>query len=193
MKIKTVYQTLEDRGGDLDKLEEEGPYPCDWRNSWLGDGYYFWDSFVENAHWWGKEVRQYPDGYIICKAICDYDSEKCFDLVGNTDHLTKIWQVFQYMKSQNLANKTTTVSKILNFMMKKSGFHYEASRVCGMLVRKPNSEFTFKQNFEYNPKKPKFQYMEYKPPIQICFYQKKNFNLRDFRVIYPDEYVVNYV
>ncbi len=62
--MKIVYQTLEDRFTDLDKLEREGPYICSWENSWLGDGYYFWEAFIENAHWWGREIRKYANGYM---------------------------------------------------------------------------------------------------------------------------------
>ncbi len=99
---KEVYQTLENRGTNLNKLVSEGPYLCNWENSWLGDGYYFWDTFIENAHWWGQEIRKYPNGYIICKAICDYSDESCFDLAGNTEHLKMLKDTYDFMKKEGL-------------------------------------------------------------------------------------------
>lgn len=77
MATKIVYQTLEDRQTDLDKIESNGPYSCRWENSWLGNGYYFWDTFIDNAHWWGVEGRKYKNGYIICQAECDFNDTEC--------------------------------------------------------------------------------------------------------------------
>jgi hypothetical protein len=76
--MKTIYQTLENRG-NLDFIENNGPFICKRNNAWLGTGYYFWESFIENAHWWGKECNNYPNGYVICKAIYTENEEKCFN------------------------------------------------------------------------------------------------------------------
>ena len=72
MKDKILYQTLDDND-NADYVEQNAPFPCDRKNSWLGTGYYFWDTFIENAHWWG-EVN-YKNSYIICKAVCDFDTD----------------------------------------------------------------------------------------------------------------------
>ncbi|MBK9689303.1 MAG: hypothetical protein IPO65_16695 [Saprospiraceae bacterium] len=78
MVIKTVYQTLENRGNQ-DYVENNGPFLCSRNNAWLGNGYYFWDSFIENAHWWGWKVKKFTNGYFICEAF--YDFEKQFVLI----------------------------------------------------------------------------------------------------------------
>jgi hypothetical protein len=76
MANKKIYQTLEDRG-NADDIENHGPFPCKWENTWLGRGYYFWDTFMNNAHWWGKSVT-IPD--VICEADCEFSTIKCLDL-----------------------------------------------------------------------------------------------------------------
>lgn len=57
MNDKTLYQTVEDRNNPSE-IETEGPFLCVRNNAWLGRGYYFWDTFVELAHWWGNTIYQ---------------------------------------------------------------------------------------------------------------------------------------
>jgi len=63
---RKIYQTLEDRNNP-DVVENQGPFLCNRKDVWLGIGYYFWDSFIENAHWWGKEGARYKN-YFICES-----------------------------------------------------------------------------------------------------------------------------
>lgn len=189
MAIKRVFQTLEDRGTDLGKLESNGPYPCRWENSWLGDGYYFWDTFIENAHWWGEEIRCYPNGYIICKAVCDFNDTECFDLVGNTEHLELFYDTFEFLKSKGLANEGTRVKRIIEYLRNSVKiFKFSAIRVYGIRSKDYRSRFSYTQIFEKN----KSQYLDVKPAIQICFYSKTSLNLRDFKIVYPEEYIEGY-
>ncbi len=182
MATKTVYQTLEDRETDLDKLELNGPYPCDWKNSWLGDGYYFWDTFIQNAHWWGSEIRMYQNGYIICEAKCDFNDSECFDLVGNTEHLKRFLETYEFLKSEKLANSNTTVRRILDYLRKnRKGFMFSAIRATGNKSKSLNSIYSFNLIFENN----KTPYLDLIPPIQICFFSKKSLNLRDYKIVFP--------
>ena len=50
-----LYQTLEDRS-NIDYVEENGPFICRRNSAWLGIGYYYWDTFVDNAHLWGEKI-----------------------------------------------------------------------------------------------------------------------------------------
>ena len=189
MATKTVYQTLEDRG-NVDDVEKHGPYPCDWENTWLGNGYYFWDAFIDNAHWWGKEVRKYPNGYIICKAICEYNDIQCCDLVGNTEHLLMFQNAFEMMKVVGLANNDTKVKRLIDFMKDEiKTFKFEAIRVHGIKSKSNYSDFSFKLNFEDN----RPSYLDFKPAIQICFYKKTSLNLRNYEIVYPEEYISGYM
>ena len=64
---KVLYQTVEDRGNPKEILNN-GPFQCT-RSPWLGNGYYFWDSFIELAHWWGRQG--YHGQYVITKIDLD--------------------------------------------------------------------------------------------------------------------------
>ena len=83
MGVKKIFQTLEDRNNP-DEVESQGPFICT-NNPWLGKGYYFWDTFLDLAHWWGKQVHS--GNYIICQTFIEDNSEYILDLVGNTQHL----------------------------------------------------------------------------------------------------------
>ena len=37
------------------------------------------------------------------------------------------------------------------------------------------------------------QYLDYKPAIQICIYEKTGLNLRDTKIVYPDAYNLDYL
>jgi hypothetical protein len=192
LESKIVYQTLEDRGADLDILESSGPYPCYWENTWLGDGFYFWDTFIQNAHWWGKEVRQYTNGYIICKAICDYNEVDCFDLVGNTKHIERFHSTYHFLKTQGIANDSTTVGRIIQYLRKDlalTKFHYSAIRAIGIKSKNIKSDYSFSLKFEEK----NIAYLDLLPAIQICFFTKKSLNLRDFKIVYPPEYTDDYL
>lgn len=186
MSKKIVYQTLENRGTHLRSLEANGPYPCHWENSWLGDGYYFWDTFIENAHWWGKEVRRYPTGYIICEATCNFNDEECLDLHGNMEQLKQFKDALVLARQNGVINEYSTVK---NFLAKLKGELYsfqkfKAIRINGIKSKSYNSIYSINFLFEEN----KNQYLEVIPAIQICFFQKDSLNLKNYRIVFPEEY-----
>ncbi|HAH54215.1 MAG TPA: hypothetical protein DCM02_02730 [Flavobacterium sp.] len=187
IKKVIVYQTLEDRGNP-EKIERDGPFPCTRNNAWLGVGYYFWDTFKENAHWWGKECNNYDEGYVICKAECDYDEEKCFDLVSNTDHLLMLHNTFELMKSKGLANSNTTVSRVIEYLKTDLKiFNFSASRASGVNSKSVSSNFS--SHLIFDNKKGKLKYLDLKPAIQLCFYSKSSLNLRNYKIVFPDQYI----
>jgi len=190
LKQKTLYQTLEDRGNP-EEIIENGPFPCNWKNTWLGEGFYFWDTFIENSHWWGR-VR-YKSNYIICKAVCDFDTSVCFDLVGDTDHMQDFSGSIEYPKTQNQIDENTTVPRILEFIKVKIGFDYQAIRVYGIKsiseFKEEYKKYRHRLIFELD----KRQYLDYKPAIQICIFEKDGLNLRDLSIEYPDAYNSDFV
>lgn len=190
MSTKVLYQTLQDKGNP-DYVEDNAPFRCNWQNTWLGEGYYFWDTFIENAHWWGK-VR-YGNSYIICKAECDFTSEKCFDLVGDTQHMLVFGESIEFLKKENLLKDDTTVSRVLNFMIENSIFKYEAIRVYGIKSISDYSEEYQKYRHRLIFELSKPQYLDYKPAIQLCLYNRTSLNLRSIKIEYPDEYNVDYI
>lgn len=182
---------MQDRGNP-DHVLASAPFPCKWENTWLGEGYYFWDTFIENAHWWGK-VR-YKNNYIISKFICDFDMSLCFDLVGDTEQMLDFSESIDYLKSENLIDKNTTVSRIINHLKNKvEGFDFQAIRVYGIKsiseYKEEYSKYRHRMIFELS----KPQYLDYKPAIQICIFEKTGLNLRDANIVFPDEYNPDYL
>lgn len=189
MATKIVYQTLENRGNP-EIIQKDGPFSCHWENTWLGDGYYFWDTFIDNAHWWGEEIRKYSNGYIICKAICDFNDEKCCDLVGNTEHLLMFQDSYEFLKSKGLVDEKTKVKRLMEYLKTDiKVFTFDAIRVYGIRSKNYISRFSFNLNFEDRNQ----CYMDFKPAIQICFYTKNSLNLRNYRIVFPDEYIEGYL
>lgn len=190
MKVKTLYQTLKDKGNP-DYIEDNAPFICNWGNAWLGDGYYFWDTFIENAHWWGK-VR-HGDSYIICRAECDFSSDDCFDLVGDTNHMQDFAESVKFLTSKNIANANTTVARIITFLRKVPDFSFQAIRVYGIKSISDHKEEyeKYKHRLIFEVSKP--QYLDYKPAIQLCLFNKKSLNLRNIKIEFPDEYNPDFV
>lgn len=191
MTIKTVYQTLEDRDNP-DYVENNGPFPCKRNNAWLGSGYYFWESFIENAHWWGCEGARFTNGYFICEAFYDFDETNCFNLIDNPEH----FQLFNNSKKIMLEKglyvpNQTTVARIVEHLKNTlKVFNYEAIRVYGINSKSINSTYSNRTIFD---KKHNTKYLDSLPTIQICFYSKSSLNLRDYRLIYPPEYTDDYL
>lgn len=186
MSTKTLYQTLQDRG-DADKVERDGPFHCRWENSWLGDGYYYWDTFFELAEWWGE--KRYPNKYMICEAKYDFDENLVFDLVGNMSHIVIFKSSLEKMKINGLLKPDTTVSRVLRYMKDEiKVFRYEATRVHGYNSISPNdlisSKFINRIKFEIS----KGQYLDLLPAVQLCIYNKRGLGLRNYSVVYPEHY-----
>ena len=191
MTIRTVYQTLEDRGNP-DYVEQNGPFKCDRNNAWLGDGYYFWDSFIENAHWWGSEGASYSNGYMICKSTYLLDEEKCFNLIDNAIHFKMYNDTKQLMKDKGLYKEnSTTVARIIEHIKNTLKiFKYDGIRVYGINSKSFSSPYSNRTIFD---KKHNTKYLDSLPAIQICFYTTKSLNLKGFKLIHPPEYTDDYL
>lgn len=185
MKEITLYQTLKDK--DYLLVEENGPFDCKWENTWLGDGYYFWEEFIEVAHWWGENHRK--GNYIICEAQCDFD-ENCLDLVGNMSHIRQFRQAIKIMNSKGLITKNTTVSKVIRFLLGEfKSFYFQAIRIYGInSISSKNTKYSNKLIFEIN----KPQYFDALPALQLCLFSKNALNLRNYKIVYPDHYREDY-
>ena len=182
MEEKKLYHTLENRN-NAEEILMNGPFLCNDKDSWLGDGYYFWDTFIENAHWWGRNRLKCNNGYIICQAICDFDENNCLDLVGNTKHIEMFSKSYAFLVKKGIASKKTTVKTIIDFLRKNnSEFKFEAIRINGLGSKSINSRFSLTLNFVENRH---HHYFDLKPPYQICLFDKRSLNLRNFKIIFP--------
>lgn len=184
---RKIYQTLEDRNNP-DVVENQGPFLCNRKDVWLGIGYYFWDSFIENAHWWGKEGARYKN-YFICESSFELN-ERCFDLYDNSEHIKDFRGAIEELKKQKLYDeKKTTVTRVIEFLKRINNFPFEAIRARGELSKSKNSNFF--NIIQFNQNKP--QYLDLCPAIQICFINKNTSNRKGFKIVFPSEYCEDYV
>jgi len=185
---KKIFQTLEDRGNPIE-IEKCGPYRCTWKNTWLGHGHYFWDTFVENAHFWGSQ-RRFKGRYVICEATFEYSLDTCFDLVGTTEHIEDFRKSHDLL-CEKLNTSKITVVRVLEFMKQTNTFKYHATRAWGMQT-KSISKNKYRVMFELlkNSKRP--QYLDTKPAIQISIYNLDAVNFNGVSIIHPDHYISGY-
>ncbi len=123
MKV-ILYQTLKDRG-NIDEIETNGPFQCKSSKAWLGIGYYFWETFIEFAHWWGEVACE--NSYVISKADAVIDTT-CYDLYGNTNHLLEFHKISKELESKIINTATITVPNVIEFLKRKKVFNYKALR-----------------------------------------------------------------
>lgn len=180
-----LYQTVEDRDNP-EHIELNAPFICDRTDAWLGEGYYFWDTLIDNAHWWGKTVYK-QKGHVVLKFICDSINERCFDLHGNLEHLKYFNEIADFLKKEELVNKHTTVEWMIEYLKQKADLdkRYDGIRVYGHYSRSGHK--TVKMFFKKDPRS--IQYLELTPPVQLCLFRKDSFNLQPGVIVYPSHYV----
>lgn len=168
----TAYQTLEDRG-NRDVVELDGPFECRRDNAWLGFGYYFWDTDIEWAHFWGKTAYG-DENYFV--GNCEISLEHCFDLVGSVQHRMALDEVIAVMKLENLINGPVVLTTVIEFMKQNNLFPYKLIRSQDI----PNRAKRLKFN------KFRKEYMILNQRVQICVIDKKDVLLSEFSVVYPE-------
>ncbi|MGB5941896.1 MAG: hypothetical protein WBG71_03375 [Leeuwenhoekiella sp.] len=181
MRSSHIYQTLEDRDNP-DEVVREGPYPCNRINAWLGKGYYFWEHYVEHAHWWGQKGGGYNGSYFVCSAEIDYDESNCLDLVDNYHHKVDFKEAYDLCKEKH---GDVLVYQVIDLMIKgfeRMGreFPYAAIR-----TQSENHSTSLKVRYSNNQKN---SFLELTPLIQICIKMFKTLKFRDFRIIHPEIY-----
>lgn len=180
-----IYQTLEDRENP-DEIEENGPFLCERKNAWLGPGFYFWEYFIKNAHWWGDKA--YNGKYVICQATYDdTDKQKIFDLYSNYEHKDLFVKTIEMMKYYGLfIENQTCISRVIDFLISKKLFPYDAIKIDGILSKGNSSS---KYNFHVICSSNRPSYVDLIPAVQICFRKKDVLNLKDYKIIFPEKYI----
>jgi len=174
--IVVAYQTLEDRD-NIDQIEAEGPYICRRHGSWLGLGYYLWDTKYEWSYEWGvNSYERNGKGFVIAECRLDL-SKDCFDLVGSVQHQMDFLEIIQQMIiSKRIKNeKEAIVPNLIQFMKTKGVFNFKSIRANDF--HKDIVRLKFRND--------KNEYMVLNQRVQICVITKKDVLLQPFRVIYP--------
>lgn len=182
---KVLYQTVGDRGNPKEILNN-GPFQCT-RSPWLGNGYYFWDSFIELAHWWGRQG--YHGQYVITRIDFEYNPDDVLDLVGNTEHLI-MFREYAEMLSKDPQFGEPTVGQVIEHMKRHTSFPYKAIRVEGRRSISYFYEEGLKKQLLFKLSGKAF--LDLLPPIQICFFDKEYVLNSSYSIVYPDWYRSDY-
>lgn len=193
MRNTAIYQTLEDRG-NYDEVESHGPYFCSAIDSkgnqksgikipWAGEGYYFWDSLIEDAHWWGKvSYKNYGNEYIIGQTFYDSHSPLMFDTLGDIGAYRQIEECAVLLKEKK-ALSSVTLPMVLEILKCSKGFNYKAIRIHPDPIRLVSqSNILFPSN--------KFV-LNRISRVQICFFDKTLLT-NPFKVVYKSSLPKNY-
>lgn len=188
-----LYQTLENRGNHLEN-EKDGPYSCNWDNTWLGEGYYYWYHHIELAKWWGSSRYKGRD-YIVFRSTCK-DLTKCWDLHnGPGQTLFLYW--LKIMKEKEILEASTTVAQVFEFIKNEyPNFPYEGVRILGVdsISERSVDNFDFvRMRFEMPAELNKTLIQRYKayfdamPAVQVCLFDKDGMGRVDYELVYPEE------
>ncbi|MDR1090505.1 MAG: hypothetical protein LBL79_05450 [Prevotella sp.] len=180
--FEKLYHTVEDRG-DPEHIENYGPFKCKRKDAWLGDGYYFWENYIDNAHWWGK--HSYNDNYVICYTESDYKQNDCLDLT-NSSVLEDFKEIINIACRKNIINKNATIPAIIEKLQNSNSFPYKIIKIRSEYTKTFNPENARKFN------KNQQQFIDFSPPIQICFKDKPSIKIKRFKIIFPLKYVDGY-
>lgn len=180
---RNLFQTLEDRS-NVDDIEKNGPFRCERKDAWLGSGYYYWDSFIENAHLWGEKVyKKCNKDYVIGLSRMEFVDDAVYDL-ENPEHLIQFRKVVNAL-SETYRSKKITVAVALEQIKKSNDFIYKAIRARSMDDMKGATyRVPFKQNHS--------AYLDTCPHIQVCVIDKSFIGINNFKVVFPEIYCENY-
>lgn len=161
---KTLYHTAS-KGKYLAASVAKAPFFCV-NNPWLGTGYYFWDSFIEMAHWWGE--HHYHGNYIIIETDSPFQENEIFDLINNHEHIKKFANYIEILEEKT--GKEITVPQAIEHMKKHTQFSamYKAIRADGRLSishhYEDNKPYIRRIKFNLDNE----QYLDLLPPWQLC-------------------------
>ncbi len=178
---KNLYQTVEDRD-NADEIEAHGPYLGNASSAWLGQGYYFWDSAIELAHWWGR--KRYPQkGYIICRSIIQND-DCIFDLYNNHEHRI-LFRDFINIVREEMGIFDVRVPEVIEYVRRHTDVfkNYKGIRALG--TKSAGNAFA---NYRIKFVKSNVAYLDICPAIQYCITDISI--LGGYTIAYPDYYCI---
>ena len=173
MQLPNLYQTVTDKGNP-EHVNKIGPFKSK-TSHWLGEGYYFWDSLLDRAHWWGK--THCHGQYMICQACAEVNDGAYLDLAGNMLQLKQFEKWFDVIRKMHNEHEVT-VSFAIEKLRRDDNFPFQAVRALSEKCGGDN-----RVNYVcYHD-----SYLNLSPPMQICIYSRDR--VKDYHVIFPDTYV----
>lgn len=166
----TIFQTVESTP-DKEKLRREAPFHCEDNQlkEWLGSGYYFWDTFIELAHWWGKvhyQIRRHKP-YAICRSLLKCSDDEILDLVGNLEQVQDVRKIYRQMRNcPQYKGKQFKAQTVIDYIRNSLKIPYKAVRAYGENSSKDKTIKQLRLNFSSNA------FLNLCPEVQICVFDK---------------------
>jgi hypothetical protein len=180
MREVTLFHTVKDKKNP-DEVNAKGPFVCV-DDAWLGIGYYFWDSHIELAHWWGD--RHCKKNYMICRAEGIID-DRCLDLLDGRQRVLFQDKCKEFLRRLGKKQHQVLLPEMLTYWISLEGDIFNSVRAVPTSFNGFAMNTTFKLKFSNR----NAAFFDFNLPVQICLYDKKALSLQDFRVIYPERYV----
>jgi hypothetical protein len=182
---RTGYHTVEDQDNP-EYVEQHAPFLSASKDlAFLGPGYYFWDYKEELAHWWGKV---HCDGsYMVCQSKVVVDKEEYLDLAGepeDQEHLENLQKELRLdIERECGGNSEPPLGLLIQALTlinkkKKGIFDYKVIRAADCVGEK-RAFIKSRSNFTYS-----------NPRFILCLTARNRVILPDFRIIYPNKYVI---
>ncbi|MDE6270156.1 MAG: hypothetical protein K2M12_04790 [Muribaculaceae bacterium] len=166
----------------MDFVEANGPFPGTVRERWLGPGYYYWDTFINSAHFWGRySYKKYNKGYIIAKSEVALPPDKVLNLLDSADLLK--FHLWREEFKRTFPDTSVTVEKVLTHSRKTAGKNFPYIAIKALFIDSINVE-EYQDRISPNGK----AYLDMQPPIQVCILEKSVVGPDNFKVIYPINY-----
>ncbi|MBM1106044.1 hypothetical protein JQC67_07845 [Aurantibacter crassamenti] len=186
MRSVKIYHTVDDQG-DPDYIENNVPFKSNSENCWAGVGYYFWENYIEHAHWWGK--THYKDNYVICGCTINIEERNCFDIYGNTAHLEYLEKLRDKL-TLVVKKSTITLESIIEYASRHNLFPYTIVRMAeGNKSNLPqDSTNLLKIKNTRNP-----SFLVLKPKLVLFMRDPAKWDLSNLKIEFPDKYVEGYL
>lgn len=115
--MTTIFHTAKYQG-EPQEIINKVPFIATGEKQWLGEGYYFWESYIDNAHWWGDV--HYNNSYIICKSLYESTKSNSINLIDNKEHLDIIENFQRILIKEKIATSQSTLGRIIMFARRKN-------------------------------------------------------------------------
>ena len=179
--MSILYQTLEDRY-NVDYVESHGPFLGDIRATWLGKGYYYWDTFINSAHFWGwSSYARFNKNYIIAKTELTLPQERTLNLLDPND--LKKFSTWIEEFELTFPDKKVTIEKVITHIQNIMGNSFPYVAIKAQFNDSINNS-QYQRRIYPNGR----AYLDLQPAIQICIFDKTIIGPNNFKVIYPPNY-----
>lgn len=183
--MATIYHTVKDKGNP-NEIIKDAPFYASGDDQWFGEGYYFWESYIGNAHWWG-DVHCY-NSYVICESEYEQNANQCFDLVDNKEHMDMLSILIKELTRLKVIKKDTTLSRILVFAREYGLFPTSFKSIRASI---PGSRSYFNKKYGKTiPITDQFR-LDLQPQIQLCFFDTSTLRM-PMNIVYPEHYIEGY-